>query len=95
MFLLLDLQLLLVAVGLIQRFRRMWELVFITRTYLTGDTNRLFFIMQFYLHQKVTNCMLFMHLPFQAIVLLIILISGLCCMIGIDTPTRFETSQES
>ncbi|THU48610.1 hypothetical protein C4D60_Mb06t00810 [Musa balbisiana] len=32
---------------------------------------------------------------FVAIVLLIILISGLCCMIGIDTPTRFETSQES
>ncbi|CAH9073068.1 unnamed protein product [Cuscuta epithymum] len=26
-----------------------------------------------------------------AIVLLIILISGLCCMMGIDTPTRFET----
>ncbi|RRT85996.1 hypothetical protein B296_00005008, partial [Ensete ventricosum] len=32
---------------------------------------------------------------FVAIVLLIILISGLCCMIGIDTPTRFETPQES
>lgn len=30
-----------------------------------------------------------------AIVLLIILISGLCCMMGIDTPTRFETPQES
>ncbi|THU59781.1 hypothetical protein C4D60_Mb07t05670 [Musa balbisiana] len=30
-----------------------------------------------------------------AIVLLIILISGLCCMIGIDTPSRFETPQES
>ncbi|KAL2329213.1 hypothetical protein Fmac_022640 [Flemingia macrophylla] len=29
------------------------------------------------------------------IVLLIILISGLCCMMGIDTPTRFETPQES
>ncbi|MED6181476.1 hypothetical protein PIB30_019550 [Stylosanthes scabra] len=28
------------------------------------------------------------------IVLLIILISGLCCMMGIDTPTRFETPQE-
>ncbi|XP_049389376.1 uncharacterized protein LOC125853693 [Solanum stenotomum] len=27
---------------------------------------------------------------FVAIVLLIILISGLCCMMGIDTPTRFE-----
>ncbi|XP_042454803.1 uncharacterized protein LOC122038900 [Zingiber officinale] len=32
---------------------------------------------------------------FVAIVLLIILISGLCCMAGIDTPTRFETPQES
>ncbi|PON37211.1 2-C-methyl-D-erythritol 4-phosphate cytidylyltransferase [Parasponia andersonii] len=30
-----------------------------------------------------------------AIVLLIILISGICCMMGIDTPTRFETPQES
>ncbi|KAM7497558.1 hypothetical protein LguiA_021972 [Lonicera macranthoides] len=30
-----------------------------------------------------------------AIVLLIILISGLCCMMGIDTPTRFETPQDS
>ncbi|KAJ4834209.1 hypothetical protein Tsubulata_020567 [Turnera subulata] len=30
-----------------------------------------------------------------AVVLLIILISGLCCMMGIDTPTRFETPQES
>ncbi|XP_047317231.1 uncharacterized protein LOC124920722 [Impatiens glandulifera] len=30
-----------------------------------------------------------------AIVLLIILISGLCCMMGIDTPTRFEAPQES
>eukprot|EP00249_Psilotum_nudum_P012004 c23522_g1_i1 orf=401-1378(+) len=29
------------------------------------------------------------------IVLLIILISGLCCMMGIDTPTRFEVPQES
>ncbi|KAI4334749.1 hypothetical protein L6164_013461 [Bauhinia variegata] len=29
------------------------------------------------------------------IVLLIILISGLCCMMGIDTPTRFEAPQES
>ncbi|KAI8526443.1 hypothetical protein RHMOL_Rhmol13G0307700 [Rhododendron molle] len=29
------------------------------------------------------------------IVLLIILISGLCCMAGIDTPTRFETPQDS
>ncbi|CAI9117393.1 OLC1v1018785C1 [Oldenlandia corymbosa var. corymbosa] len=32
---------------------------------------------------------------FVAIVLLIILISGLCCMAGIDTPTRFETPQDS
>ncbi|ERM97207.1 hypothetical protein AMTRI_Chr01g102410 [Amborella trichopoda] len=32
---------------------------------------------------------------FVAIVLLIILISGLCCMMGIQTPTRFETPQES
>ncbi|KAJ0978134.1 hypothetical protein J5N97_013608 [Dioscorea zingiberensis] len=32
---------------------------------------------------------------FVAIVLLIILISGLCCMMGIDTPTRFETPQDS
>ncbi|WOK96754.1 hypothetical protein Cni_G05461 [Canna indica] len=32
---------------------------------------------------------------FVAIVLLIILISGLCCMAGIDTPTRFEAPQES
>lgn len=31
---------------------------------------------------------------FVAIVLLIILISGLCCMMGIDTPTRFEAPQE-
>ncbi|CAH2033455.1 unnamed protein product [Thlaspi arvense] len=30
----------------------------------------------------------------QGIVLLIILISGLCCMAGIDTPTRFETPQD-
>ncbi|XP_040991297.1 uncharacterized protein LOC121238484 isoform X1 [Juglans microcarpa x Juglans regia] len=30
-----------------------------------------------------------------AIVLLIILISGICCMMGIDTPTRFETLQET
>lgn len=29
------------------------------------------------------------------IVLLIILISGLCCMAGIDTPSRFETPQDS
>ncbi|GAB4835065.1 hypothetical protein Ancab_033333 [Ancistrocladus abbreviatus] len=29
------------------------------------------------------------------IVLLVILISGLCCMMGIDTPTRFETNQDS
>ncbi|OAY54577.1 uncharacterized protein LOC110611857 [Manihot esculenta] len=29
------------------------------------------------------------------IVLLIILISGLCCMMGIDTPTKFETPQDS
>lgn len=32
---------------------------------------------------------------FVGLVLLIILISGLCCMMGIDTPTRFEVSQES
>jgi hypothetical protein len=31
---------------------------------------------------------------FVALVLLLILISGLCCMMGIDTPTRFETPQE-
>ncbi|XP_071736047.1 uncharacterized protein [Rutidosis leptorrhynchoides] len=31
---------------------------------------------------------------FVGLVLLIILISGLCCMAGIDTPTRFETPQE-
>eukprot|EP00262_Sarcandra_glabra_P020981 TRINITY_DN8562_c0_g4_i1.p1 TRINITY_DN8562_c0_g4~~TRINITY_DN8562_c0_g4_i1.p1 ORF type:complete len:324 (-),score=51.88 TRINITY_DN8562_c0_g4_i1:377-1348(-) len=29
------------------------------------------------------------------IVLLIILLSGLCCMMGIDTPTRFESPQDS
>lgn len=29
------------------------------------------------------------------VVLLIILISGLCCMMGIDTPTRFETPESS
>ncbi|MCO5551457.1 hypothetical protein L7F22_004960 [Adiantum nelumboides] len=29
-----------------------------------------------------------------AITLLIILISGLCCMMGIDTPSRFESSQD-
>ncbi|XP_074287426.1 uncharacterized protein LOC141612518 [Silene latifolia] len=32
---------------------------------------------------------------FVTIVLLIILISGFCCMMGIDSPTRFETPQES
>ncbi|XP_020582546.1 uncharacterized protein LOC110026092 [Phalaenopsis equestris] len=32
---------------------------------------------------------------FVGIVLLIILISGLCCMTGIDTPTRFEAAPES
>ncbi|KAK9065436.1 hypothetical protein SSX86_014835 [Deinandra increscens subsp. villosa] len=32
---------------------------------------------------------------FVGLVLLIILISGLCCMAGIDTPTRFEAPQES
>ncbi|KAL9230079.1 hypothetical protein vseg_005471 [Gypsophila vaccaria] len=32
---------------------------------------------------------------FVTIVLLIILISGLCCMMGIDSPTRFETPTES
>ncbi|GFQ04294.1 hypothetical protein PHJA_002573300 [Phtheirospermum japonicum] len=32
---------------------------------------------------------------FVGIVLLVILISGLCCMMGIDTPTRFETPQDS
>lgn len=31
---------------------------------------------------------------FVGLVLLIILISGLCCMAGIDTPTRFEAPQE-
>nr|GMC49447.1 uncharacterized protein LOC109160369 [Ipomoea batatas] len=30
-----------------------------------------------------------------AVVLLIILISGLCCMMGIDTPTRFEAPVDS
>lgn len=30
-----------------------------------------------------------------AVTLLIILISGLCCMMGIDTPSRFESAQES
>nr|KJB21898.1 hypothetical protein B456_004G019900 [Gossypium raimondii] len=29
------------------------------------------------------------------IVLLLILVSGLCCMMGIDTPTRFEAPQEN
>ncbi|XP_058078850.1 uncharacterized protein LOC131227144 [Magnolia sinica] len=32
---------------------------------------------------------------FVGIVLLIILLSGLCCMMGIDSPTRFETAQDS
>ncbi|XP_074308334.1 uncharacterized protein LOC141643191 [Silene latifolia] len=32
---------------------------------------------------------------FVTIVLLIILISGFCCMMGIDSPTRFEIPQES
>ncbi|XP_023551342.1 uncharacterized protein LOC111809189 [Cucurbita pepo subsp. pepo] len=32
---------------------------------------------------------------FVGLVLLIILLSGLCCMMGIDTPTRFETPQDS
>jgi hypothetical protein len=31
----------------------------------------------------------------HGIVLLIILISGLMCMMGIDTPSRFEAPQES
>lgn len=31
---------------------------------------------------------------FVGLVLLMILISGLCCMMGIDTPTRFEAPQE-
>ncbi|KMZ65501.1 hypothetical protein ZOSMA_31G00890 [Zostera marina] len=31
---------------------------------------------------------------FVAIILIIILLSGLCCMSGIDTPTKFETPQE-
>ncbi|XP_045083402.1 uncharacterized protein [Aegilops tauschii subsp. strangulata] len=30
----------------------------------------------------------------QGLVLLIILISGLCCMMGIDTPSRFEAPQD-
>ncbi|KAK8615242.1 hypothetical protein V6N13_069020 [Hibiscus sabdariffa] len=30
-----------------------------------------------------------------AIVLLLILVSGLCCMMGIDTPTRFEAPQDN
>jgi hypothetical protein len=34
-------------------------------------------------------------LHMQGIVLLIILISGLMCMMGIDTPSRFEAPQES
>lgn len=32
---------------------------------------------------------------FVGLVLLIILISGLCCMAGIDTPTRFEAPQDN
>lgn len=32
---------------------------------------------------------------FVGLVLLIILISGLCCMMGIDTPSRFEIPQDS
>lgn len=40
------------------------------------------------------GCVLLSH-DFQAVVLLIILISGLCCMMGIDTPTRFEAPQDS
>ncbi|EOY32270.1 hypothetical protein QUC31_019472 [Theobroma cacao] len=32
---------------------------------------------------------------FVGIVLLLILISGLCCMMGIDTPTRFEAPQDN
>ncbi|KAI9196610.1 hypothetical protein LWI28_025395 [Acer negundo] len=32
---------------------------------------------------------------FVGIFLLLILISGLCCMMGIDTPTRFEAPQDS
>ncbi|WRX31924.1 hypothetical protein QQP08_024411 [Theobroma cacao] len=31
----------------------------------------------------------------EGIVLLLILISGLCCMMGIDTPTRFEAPQDN
>jgi hypothetical protein len=31
---------------------------------------------------------------FVGLVLLIILISGLCCMMGIDTPSRFEAAQD-
>ncbi|VFQ82182.1 unnamed protein product [Cuscuta campestris] len=37
----------------------------------------------------------FLESIFVAIVLLIILISGLCCMMGIDTPTRFETPKDA
>ncbi|KAK1295536.1 hypothetical protein QJS10_CPA16g01334 [Acorus calamus] len=32
---------------------------------------------------------------FVGLVLLIILLSGLCCMMGIDTPTRFENAPDS
>lgn len=31
----------------------------------------------------------------QAIVLLIALVSGLCCLVDLDTPTKFEVPAES
>ncbi|KAM3338123.1 putative protein isoform X1 [Capsicum galapagoense] len=37
----------------------------------------------------------FLESIFVAIVLLIILIAGLCCMMGIDTPTRFQVPTDS
>ena len=53
----------------------------------------------FYLLSLIENpliCLFLVVIFFlQGIVFLLILISGLCCMAGIDTPTRFETPQDS
>ncbi|RVW48819.1 hypothetical protein CK203_104307 [Vitis vinifera] len=56
------------------------------RSYYFGDLSDL---------KSVWNSDILTSHDFQGIVLLIILISGLCCMMGIDTPTRFEAPQDS
>lgn len=46
-------------------------------------------------YRRNHNCFCSSSWLIQGIVLLVILISGLCCMAGIQTPTRFETPHES